>query len=365
MKLKSLLLGLTTLLCVWGCDHHIVDYAQLSSPDNLKAVAEEGGVYSLEIDARGTWILSSSSAWLVLAATQGEDQGKIQLTVAANTGAQRSGVLTLRSGSAVDTIGVVQVGAANDLTNTIPSRLEVPRMVSQPGYQFIRHAVEYKGQTVENYCMEYNLEKRHARWVAFTAYDLTAVDNIARTDAWADDPELSSEYWTKKEDYKNYDRGHLVASNDRRYCKEANEQTFYYSNMSPQLANFNQKIWQKLEENVKAWTQDASLRDTLYVVKGGTIADDQILTYNGPSNVAVPKYYFMAVLARKGETFQSIAFWLEHKVYSEPYDLKGKAISIADLEKKTGIDFFPVLPDALEQQVEASFNVEKWTWKTQ
>ncbi len=185
----------------------------------------------------------------------------------------------------------------------------------------------------------------------------------SRTNAWDDDPQVPEDRRTERADYSGYDRGHLVASNDRRYCREANKQTFYYSNMSPQLSDFNQKIWQELEENVKEWMQDETLRDTLYVVKGGTIRKDQVLKYNGPHSVPVPKYYFMAVLAKKGGNYKSIAFWLEHKKYSEPYDLQGKALSVDELEEKTGIDFFPLLPDAIERQTEAVYSLNDWTWK--
>lgn len=250
-----------------------------------------------------------------------------------------------------------------DLTNTVPGHLEIPRLTGDTvTYKFIEHTVTYQGKTVSNYSMEYHLDLRHVRWVAFTAYDLTAADNISRTNAWADDPEVPDDKRTVRDDYSGYDRGHLVASNDRRYCREANEQTFYYSNMSPQVSNFNQGIWQKLEENVKGWMQDDALRDTLYVVKGGTIREDQILKYNGSHSVPVPKYYFMAVLAKKGKSYKSIAFWLEHKKYSTPYGLQGKALSVDELEEKTGIDFFPLLPDVIERQTEASYTLDDWTW---
>lgn len=251
-----------------------------------------------------------------------------------------------------------------DLTHTVPGHLEIPRLTGDTvTYKFIGHTVAYQGKTVSNYSMEYNLDLRHTRWVAFTAYDLTAADNVSRTNAWADDPDVPEDRRTERTDYSGYDRGHLVASNDRRYCREANEQTFYYSNMSPQLSNFNQEIWQKLEENVKSWMQDEDLRDTLYVVKGGTIREGQVLKYNGARALPVPKYYFMAVLAKKGADYKAIAFWLEHKNYSEPYDLRGKALSVDELEEKTGIDFFPLLPDAVERRIESSCSPDAWSWK--
>lgn len=329
-------------------------------------IAAEGGKVYMDVEAEGKWrvILPDDAAkWCTADPAEGKDAGRVEISLALNEGAERSVLVKVTGDRWFDTLRIVQAKSLEDFTNVVRGRLEIPRLTGETEYQFINHTVNYQGKEVNNYCMEYHLAKRHSRWVAFTAYDVTAADHITRTDAWADDPALAPEYHTTKADYSGYDRGHLVASNDRRYCREANEQTFYYSNMSPQLADFNQKIWQKLEENVKSWMQDAALRDTLYVVKGGTIRDDQVIKYNGDSQVAVPKYYFMAVLARKGEQYQSIAFWLEHKSYPTPYDLPGKAISVDELEENTGIDFFPLLPDAIENKVEATFDVANWTWK--
>lgn len=366
MKLIKILGLVTCFSMLWGCDDEVVDYALLTGKENLWTVPENGGEYTIQVQSRGTWVLTSSAKWLSLSVKQGQDNGTVKIIVGENIGNGRSAILTLASGAARDTLGIIQAAAANDLTNVVPGHLEIPRLTGQEGYQFIAHNVTYNGDTIRNYSMEYNLDKRHSRWVAFSAYDVTSADNVTRTnpDPWDNDPEVASEYHTNRADYSGYDRGHLTASNDRRFSRKANVQTFYYSNVSPQLAGFNQKIWQKLEEEVKAWMQNSALRDTLYVVKGGTIADDQILKFNGPNSVAVPKFYFMAILARKDDSYKSIAFWLEHKEYSEPYDLQGKAVSVAELEERTGIDFFPALPDALEKRVEEAYDVKAWTWIT-
>lgn len=248
---------------------------------------------------------------------------------------------------------------------TIGGRLEVPQLSGDGDCLFIDHTVDFEGEKVSNYCLEYSVSKHHSRWVAFKAYDVTAENNVERTDAWDEDPLLPSEYYTTKTDYKGYDRGHLVASNDRRFCREANVQTFYYSNMSPQIGVFNRQIWARLEEDVKHWMTDGQLRDTLYVVKGGTIMDNQIIGFTGIHHVAVPKYYYMAILACKSGRFKGIAFWLEHKAYHSPYHLKSHTISIDELEEKTGIDFFPALPDRIETDVESQCNTDDWTWVTE
>ncbi len=338
-------------------------------PDELfSALPASGGEFDLNVSAGGTWVISvsgSGSLWCKVNPASGNGDAVVNLMLTPNDGGKRSALLTLSSGSVRDTLRITQKPTEEDVMNVVPGRLEIPRLAGGADYKFIDHSVIYQQKTVPNYCMEYNLPKRHARWVAFKVYDATAADHVTRTDAWADDSLVPEEYRTTKTDYSGYDRGHLVASNDRRYSREANEQTFYYSNMSPQLSDFNQKIWKVLEENVKSWMQSPELRDTLYVVKGGTIREDQIKTLTGPNKVAVPKYYYMAVLARKEDQYKAIAFWLEHKIYAQPYRLKELTLTIDQLEEKTGIDFFPGLPDAVETKIEAQSDVSDWTWITE
>lgn len=142
------------------------------------------------------------------------------------------------------------------------------------------------------------------------------------------------------------------------------------TNMSPQLASFNQGYWVTLEGLVQKLGRNKTFSDTLYVVKGGTIKDNQIIDYVTRSNgkrVAIPKYYYMALLKVKNGVYSSIAFWMEHKEYG--YDKKHKAplseiaknaISVNKLEELTGINFFPNLPDTNEELVESTCDKSAW-----
>ncbi len=118
---------------------------------------------------------------------------------------------------------------------------------------------------------------------------------------------------------QGYDRGHLCASADRLYSREVNEQTFYYTNMSPQRNKFNTGIWLTLEGQVQSWGRSCTASDTLYVVKGGTIdKEDQIRGYiSNDLSKPVPKYYYMALLFKKGDSFKAIAFLDGALRYSE------------------------------------------------
>lgn len=243
--------------------------------------------------------------------------------------------------------------------------LEIPRIDDNTG-----KIISHYASGILNYTVDWHAEKKHSRWVAFTFTRESSQENWDRKnwehtewghDPFQADPSLSVYERTELKDYDRdgYDRGHLCASADRLNSKDCNEQTFYLSNMSPQISRFNQKDWVKLEGLVQNWGRSNTFRDTLYVVKGGTIRDDQIMTYN-KHDVPVPKYYFMALMCKKSGTYKAIGFWVEHKSYGGSPDVSSWAVSIDELEEKTGIDFFCNLPDRIENPIEKTFSLESW-----
>lgn len=258
------------------------------------------------------------------------------------------------------------------VTSEIKARMETPAPRTDGSTVLISHSTLENGRQVMAYSLEYDKNEFHSRWVAFRFDGDTRARNTSRSnEPFVDDPSLSSSLHIGSNGFGfDYNRGHLCASADRLYSATANEMTFYMSNMSPQLASFNQGYWVTLEGQVQARGRDASFADTLYVVKGGTILKNQIMSHvvrqNGKS-VAVPKYYFMALLKVKNGVYSSIAFLLEHKEYG--YSNKNKApkeviathaVSVNSLEQTTGIDFFPNLPNDVEESVEDQLSVSNW-----
>ena len=68
----------------------------------------------------------------------------------------------------------------------------------------------------------------------------------------------------------------------------------------------------------------------------------------------------MALLRVKNGVYNAMGFWIEHKP-SNDKRLAKYAVSIKELEKKTGIDFFCNLPDDIENVVEeAAVNNTLW-----
>lgn len=132
--------------------------------------------------------------------------------------------------------------------------------------------------------------------------------------------------------------------------------------MSPQRQEHNGGVWARLEDMVQKWGRRASFRETLYVVKGGTIDDAQIEPRRLGGKMVIPKYYYMALVVKKpnGE-YHGLAFWTEHRNYAQTTPLRSLTISIDELERRTGIDFFPNLADDIETQVEAELSENNWS----
>lgn len=347
----------------------------IASIDQTQINANGGG-FIIRVKADGTWQASSSETWCTLSRTSGNGNGSISGYMKANTGAERSVIITITAGKEEAKFTLKQL--AGNGSNPVPdpekpsgyaSMLEIPALKGGSMNQFITHTTKRNGKDYPTYSLEYSYKYKHSYWIAYR-FDNTTGGNVGRNEAYKPDPELPSQYAAKHNDYTNsgYTRGHLCASSDRQYSKEDNQQTFYMSNISPQSGNgFNQSgsAWNTGEDKVQAWGYNISRStDTLYVVKGGTIGEGMIKGYI-KNEIAIPKYFFMAVLFRSGDNYKAIGFYMPHENLKDDPDKKDPKkylMSIDALEQETGIDFFHNLPDNIENTVEATYNVNDWQW---
>lgn len=347
----------------------------IASIDQTQINANGGG-FIIRVKADSTWQASSSETWCTLSRTSGNGNGSISGYMKANTGAERSVIITITAGKEEAKFTLKQL--AGNGSNPVPdpekpsgyaSMLEIPALKGGSMNQFITHTTKRNGKDYPTYSLEYSYKYKHSYWIAYR-FDNTTGGNVGRNEAYKPDPELPSQYAAKHNDYTNsgYTRGHLCASSDRQYSKEANQQTFYMSNISPQSGNgFNQSgsAWNTGEDKVQAWGYNISRStDTLYVVKGGTIGESMIKGYI-KNEIAIPKYFFMAVLFRSGDNYKAIGFYMPHENLKDDPDKKDPKkylMSIDALEQETGIDFFHNLPDNIENTVEATYNVNDWQW---
>jgi endonuclease G, mitochondrial len=206
------------------------------------------------------------------------------------------------------------------------------------------------------YTLSYSEPHEQAEWVA---YELKQ-DQLSRSHFerpyFIDDPEVAtgSASW-KNYKRSGYDKGHLCAAADRSFSKKAFDETFYTSNISPQKHDFNEGVWNRLEQKTRYW---ATKYDGIYVVTGGVLCDG--LQSIGNENVSVPQFFYKVLLDNTGGKYKAIAFLVPHEDSEIP--LNKFVVSIDKLEQMTSIDFFPKLPDAIENKLEKTADYKDWSF---
>lgn len=272
-------------------------------------------------------------------------------------------------------INVVTPGMPDEIT-----RLEFPKVKGGTSTVIVHETAQYG----VNFCTEFDTSKKSQRWSCYAVYKSNNLKGWKR-DNWKNnhpywdgktwngnpfqlDPQLPANVQPGVHEFSSssmpsegityFQRGHIVASEDRICSMDVNGQTFYMTNMQPQRGEFNTRIWEKMEEKIRSFLtynmskQAAYANDTMYVCKGGTIdKSEQILGYT-KNRFIVPKYFFAAVMIKNKSGHKAIGFWFEHKVYPSTEKLSAHIVNIAKLEELTGIDFFCNLPDDEERLIE-------------
>lgn len=231
-------------------------------------------------------------------------------------------------------------------TAEIPSTIPDEILPAVPGGdELIRHTW---------FALAYDETHEQAAW---TVHELTREhlnENWAERPAtFLPDPAVRTESATPR-DYSGsgYDRGHLVPAADMAFREEAITETFYMSNMSPQVHAFNAGIWRELEENTRDWARKFK---RLYVVSGPVLTKPG-LGQIGFSKVTVPAYFYKILLAP--DQRRAIAFVLPNQSSTKP--LMDYAFTIDQVEKLTGLDFFPNLLKGLDEELEGSLDKDAW-----
>ena len=245
--------------------------------------------------------------------------------------------------------------------------MELPA-TDNDAYGYYSHSFSMKDKVYRNYSFAWSQDDLVSVWVAYPLNKTYTDKVVDRTDAWAYDPILGSDRSSAPFSYYagDYARGHQLPSADRLCCREANEQTFYGTNIAPQLNEHNEGIWSKLEDKVRSV---ANASDTTYVVTGCTVADaTEFSEDSDKKQITIPTAFFKAVLVyKKGaeQEWTSAGFFTEHKKYSSN-DLKPISMTIDELEEKTGLDFFVNLTDKIgadkAAEVEAQVPAESSVW---
>lgn len=366
----------------------------------VKTAVVEAGGYSqfIYVKASSSWRITITSVdggepvdWIIADPSSGSGDMDVTLKVEENKSEkERSAVITVENsaGKASKTISQKAKGSEvkPDPTpsggNLSPKTgwMELPAIPE--GMDAFTHSMTVGSVSTRNYSFLWDYDNLVAPWVAYPLCKWNIGNNIKRTNAWGLDPLLPEGKQPvlyrgfSKGNNGWYARGHQIPSADRLTSYESNSMTFYGTNMTPQIQDgFNGDIWATLEGKVRSW---ANSSDTLYVVTGCVIdyPEGQTVKYaldNYGKKVSVPTAYYKVVLRyMKNSTvgysgYSACAVWLDHKVYSTKNIDSKYSMSVKDLEKKVGMDFFVNLPAVVGEEMAAKIESENpskvsWWW---
>jgi endonuclease G, mitochondrial len=208
------------------------------------------------------------------------------------------------------------------------------------------------------YVLSFNYFFHQANWVAYLLTESMTEKVFERTDKFIADSLISGTDLTVDYRKSGYDRGHLAPAADMAFSEIAMKESFYYSNMSPQVPGFNRGIWKKLEVQTRNWAIEY---DSLYIVVGPIFSDTMKVI--GPHRVAVPNAFYKVILDNHKGKEKMIGFVMKNE--GSKNDLQTFVVSVDSIEVLTGIDFFPLLEDEVEEHLESLIVFEVWSWTDQ
>lgn len=342
--------------------------------------AEQGISYKIAIESEGDWAYFSKGSHIE-GVMEANDKIIYIYFKKNDTGAARvANVVVEFSDGLLFELQFTQLGY--DTTLSFEREwAELPVCKNEGDYIYNTHYGKMGVKSnARNYTYCFDPDVRAALWVAYPLHSAyTSGSGNRDYSSFGYDPNVSTSVQANLgigSYVGRYDRGHQLPAADRKCSQEMMDQTFYATNMTPQHANFNQKKWGALEGKVR----NMICSDTLYVVTGAYFGGEHHSSINSSTtdksgNVCpTPTYYYKALLrTKKGNTgkrideitdasqLRAIVFWMEHADTGNDTTIASSdCITVAELEEITGFTFFPMLDDAIEQQVKSVKVVSEW-----
>ena len=228
-------------------------------------------------------------------------------------------------------------------------RTEVPKLnLEIPAYTY---PGKYKNEIVlhrTGYTVSYNVYYKNPNWVAWELTREETKGETDRYDKFMPDPDLPEPRVVHK-DYtrSGYDRGHMAPAADMKWSKQAMIESFYMSNICPQVGNLNRGDWNDLEELCRDWAEKYG---RIYIACG-PIFDSKSPKRIGEHKVAVPDRFFKVILIYNRKNPIAMGFIFKNIARSQ--DIEKYMVTVDSVENVTGMDFFSKLPDDIENRIES------------
>lgn len=246
--------------------------------------------------------------------------------------------------------GSADVNAKNDeVLEQEKTGLELPAaLIGKPEIILAREA----------YTSSYNIETLCPNYVAWHLTADRIEGNAVRKNVFRGDDDIPEKYRIETSDYarSGYDRGHMCPAGDCKSSDEMMSESFLMTNICPQGHNLNAGDWKELEELCREW---ASSYGEIFIVCGPIFDSERPKTIGKSKGhkVSVPDRFFKVVLMM-GRVPKAIGFIYPNE--DTNLDVRDYAVSVDEVERITGIDFYPSLPDDIESEIESECKPGAW-----
>lgn len=207
-----------------------------------------------------------------------------------------------------------------------------------------------QGQILQRtgYTLSYDSKTKTPQWVAWELTKEETKGKEERSTEFYPDPDvIGTQVLTYDYSHSGYDRGHMAPAGDMKWNKQAMKESFYMSNICPQDHNLNTEDWNDLEMKTREW---ARRYGKVYVICG-PIYNGKRNEYIGDHRVKVPDAFFKVILINDSKKQCTLGFLFENEAGEKP--LEKYLTSVDYIEKLTGMDFFSLLPDEIEERLES------------
>ena len=261
-----------------------------------------------------------------------------------------------KSEAGTKTVNTLYDTSTTEVTRSKVTEYELPAPLNDRPEQILRRT---------GYTTSYNKETRCPNWVA---WHLTKAHTYGRhqrkEELFTEDTDVEPR--ATDADYYNsrYDRGHMCPAGDNKWSEQSMSQTFLLSNICPQNHGLNKNAWNDLEIQCRDWAREYNSVDIVCgpVYRTATRSDGKMRAsafqkYIGRNKVWVPDAFFKVVLCRSRQP-KAIGFIYENRGGQQR--MSDCMCSVDDIERITGIDFYPLLADDVENRIEARASLREW-----
>ena len=204
------------------------------------------------------------------------------------------------------------------------------------------------------FALGYSKSRRQALWVSYilTAEHLNS-PQVKRSNKFRPDPLLKfTPVRPQQYNRTGFDRGHLAPASDMTYSRETMEQSFYMTNISPQLPACNRGIWKRIETQIRAWARQES---RLYVITGPVFTGESRFMKN--TDISIPDAFYKVALDMT-PPMKMIAFIVPNRASKKP--VRSFVVTVDEVEAITGMNFFSNLDDPVENKLEKTADITGW-----